>query len=517
MASTSPAPGEDKLQHVQRIIETLCVDLEERNLSATERVATLEQLKVYGRDPKDCDPIFTREGIEILGKHGFEANKTDFASAREALRCLANALLVVPKTRQIFLDLGFPEKAAAGFKNAGVDDEFLLARILFLITYDTTADLKRLVEEQRLEKSIDDALARHVDACSEKAKPRSPMEDMALEETLKLVFNLSHFVTDKENLFIKSVSNLFKILRQRDLPPFPLRPPIALIINALLNMDLSACKHDAFPPSEPLQNITRLVEILEKSIDPKYTKLGATATEIFDDNGAPLITLFRKVIETAGDEVKTYLKSRLLPCEHERNQPLGKGTTLAARLLQLTNSASAPNTRESISYLLFELSNSNAEEFIRNIGYGYASGFLVTHNIPVPVSSLDPTEAAVAASSSSDKPINPITGQTLDSEPVTADSFEGMSRDEKEREAERLFVLFERHGNIPTPPALSLLFHSLHHSNLRLLGKKVVRRAWANLRPPRNRLKKTGVVNVKNPVETAVEEGRFQELDDDDN
>jgi len=28
-----------------------------------------------------------------------------------------------------------------------------------------------------------------------------------------------------------------------------------------------------------------------------------------------------------------------------------------------------------------------------------------------------------------------------------------------------------------------------------------------------SRLKKTGVVNVKNPVEAAIEEGRFQEMD----
>ena len=28
-----------------------------------------------------------------------------------------------------------------------------------------------------------------------------------------------------------------------------------------------------------------------------------------------------------------------------------------------------------------------------------------------------------------------------------------------------------------------------------------------------SRLKKTGVVNVKNPVESALEEGRFQEMD----
>jgi hypothetical protein len=120
----------------------------------------------------------------------------------------------------------------------------------------------------------------------------------------------------------------------------------------------------------------------------------------------------------------------------ERNQPLGKGTTLPARLLQLTTSASTPNTRESISWLLFELSGNDAAEFINNIGYGYASGFLVTHNIPIPASSFD--------KSSGTRPVNPITGQTLDSEPPVDDPFEGMTQEEKEREAERLFVLFER-------------------------------------------------------------------------
>lgn len=136
------------------------------------------------------------------------------------------------------------------------------------------------------------------------------------------------------------------------------------------------------------------------------------------------------------------------PVSRERNQPLGKGASLASRLLQLSSSASAPNTRESISYLLFELSNENAEEFIQNIGYGYASGFLATHNIPVPASLGSPDTIATA--------VNPVTGQKLDSEPVGADPFEGMSQDEKEREAERLFVLFERHGNIPVPPLLWL-------------------------------------------------------------
>lgn len=67
--------------------------------------------------------------------------------------------------------------------------------------------------------------------------------------------------------------------------------------------------------------------------------------------------------------------------------------------------------------------------------------------------------------------INPVTGQRLDMEesPRLAD----MTDEEKEREAEKLFVLFER-------------------------------------------LRKTGVVDVENPVSKAGREGRFEEVPDSD-
>ncbi|KAI5803745.1 guanine nucleotide exchange factor [Geopyxis carbonaria] len=469
------------------------MDLTDRTLSPTHRAATLEKLKVFGRDPKGSDPIFTREGIETLCKHGFIANDDDVASAREALRCLANALLVVPKTRQIFVDLGFPEKAAKKFESDSADDEFLLARILLMITYGTTQDLQSLVTEQGLEQSIDNAIERHAKRHSD-AKSISPMEDMALIETLKLIFNLSHFVAAdkkqkaeaeasekdlekteppvdaKQGLFVKSIPNLFQLLRLRKLPTFPLQPPVSSIINALLGADLLVSNTLAFPAENETIHMERLVEILDKSIDPKFTKIGAPSGEKWDEAGVPLITLFRNILGVAPEGVKTYLKSKLLPCEEERNQPLGKGTTLAARLLQLSAAAAAANTREHISNLLYELSSKSPEEFIQNIGYGYASGFLLSHNFPIPASALGSDAAASSSAASASRPVNPITGQALDAEPRSSDPFAGMSEEEKEREAERLFVLFER-------------------------------------------LKKTGVVDIKNPVEQAIDEGRFEEIE----
>lgn len=64
--------------------------------------------------------------------------------------------------------------------------------------------------------------------------------------------------------------------------------------------------------------------------------------------------------------------------------------------------------------------------------------------------------------------VNPITGQRLEEEDTP--DLSSMTDEEKEREAERLFVLFER-------------------------------------------MRKLGVVSVENPVRTAQQSGRFEELD----
>ena len=142
----------------------------------------------------------------------------------------------------------------------------------------------------------------------------------------------------------------------------------------------------------------------------------------------------------------------ILPSNEERSKPLGRSDTFASRLLQLSTSPVAPNLRESVSGLMFELSDRNPTAFIRNVGYGFASGFLLSHDIPVPESLLRESTLGAKDSDVEDsgetltrvdgQDINPITGQRKDMEPV--DTGPDMTDEEKEREAERLFVLFER-------------------------------------------------------------------------
>ena len=166
----------------------------------------------------------------------------------------------------------------------------------------------------------------------------------------------------------------------------------------------------------------------------------------------------------------------------DRTLPLGQSPSLASRLLRLTTNAFTQNLKEAIFTFFYALLDSSPSALVDAIGYGFASGYLFSHGIPVPEhiqnSMGNPnsrgngsgTASGPSRETSTDgrEDVNPITGQKLDEERTPDLSF--MTDEEKELEAERLFVLFER-------------------------------------------MRKLGVVNVENPVRTAQQSGRFEELD----
>jgi hypothetical protein len=266
------------------------------------------------------------------------------------------------------------------------------------------------------------------------------MDEMALSETLKLMFNITHYYPDRAADFSASISNLFKILfRSKILHP-PLQPPVCYIVNALINLDLEGKKisnnlatNPVFPKFDQKANAEHLINILDVAV-AEYPE------RELDQVAAPIVVLIRRVYEFAPDSVRKYMQWLLLPTDEERNQPLGTTDTLSSRLLRLSTSAMAPNLRESISSMFFEISGKDATQFVKNVGYGFASGFLLSHNMQVPESAMEAFSTDEHANMGDD--INPITGQRRNME-APAQGPE-MTQEEKEMEAERLFVLFER-------------------------------------------------------------------------
>ncbi|KAK0632096.1 guanine nucleotide exchange factor [Immersiella caudata] len=434
-------------------------------ITPEQRDSALEELKLYGRDLRDSDPIFTKEGVETLTKHAFKEPSS--TTSRNALRVLCNAMLLKPETRQRFVDLGYEPQACEALKSDNRDDEFLISRLLFFTTYGTTIDIQKLVDEHQLIDSIIENLARHAKRLSTKSPSPSaanPMEEMALVESLKLLFNITSMCKTIDSA--PAVAPIVALLSKLDVTSqdAPLSPPLSPLVNALMNVNLDSevAKASLYPND------------LTGSITEKLAHLLDLSMKAYSDNNlettvSPLVCLIARVHEHAPAKTREFLQSKLLPTEEDRKGVLGQGDNLPARLLQNWANALAPQLRTAIAELFFDLSDKDANKFVQNVGYGFASGFLFQRNIPVPDSVNDGATMGDIPGSGG-RAINPITGQLLDAEGVS--ELPEMTDEEKEREAERLFVLFER-------------------------------------------LNQLGVIQVQNPVQQAVQSGRFEELPDD--
>ncbi|KAK0387134.1 hypothetical protein NLU13_5447 [Sarocladium strictum] len=457
------ATGPDKLRAVQNLVDKLSQDLEGVTLTEAARIAALDELKIYGRDPRQAEPIFSEKGLTVLMRHAFESSSR--TTSHGAMRVLANAMLLNQPARQMFVDKAYASKACAMLQeDTSWDGEFLLSRIIFLTTYQTSVNLSELLDKHNLAESITNNLGRHASFLKLDAKARpEPMEEAALVETAKLLFNVTHFSSKHLALFTAAVPHLIDLLWKHDLPASkPLDSALSHLTNGLLNLDLSAedARAALFPKGDPCKVTRRLIEILDRAM--------RTYDDIEKDvMVTPLVGLLIKTYERAPGLTQVDMQRALLPTSEDREAVLGQGSNLPARLLKSSTNPAAPKLANSVSHLLFDLSGKNAARFVENVGYGYASGFLFQNDIPIPESASQ--ALSVDDTHGEKRPVNPITGQFVDTEKL-ADAPE-MTQEEKEREAERLFVLFER-------------------------------------------LKKNGIINVQNPVEQAAQEGRFEELSD---
>ncbi|KAI0535793.1 guanine nucleotide exchange factor [Xylaria digitata] len=453
--------GPAKLAATTSLVNKLTQDLSSANLLPHERDAALEELKIYGRDPHNADPIFTREGIKMLTRHAFDSPSS--TTSRNALRCLCNSLMLKKECRQMFVDLGYEAKVCDKLKNDNYDDEFLVSRMVFLTTYDTNTKLEQLIDKYHLADSMIENLERHAKHNSDNRRSvTDPMPDLALTETLKLLFNITHHCKQRASSFTQSIPHIVTILCNGSFQvDKPLDSPTGPLVNALLNLDLGVeeIQSSLYPPAKPTALSDRLIGLLEQS-SARYQD------EELDSTVTALIGVIQAVHRHAPQDVQISIRGKLLPTEADRKEVLGRSRSLPSWLLKNSTNPVASKLRSMISELLFDLSDKNPSKFVENVGYGFASGFLYNKNISIPQNASE----TLNDRGSSSRPINPVTGQFLDAE-KNSDVPE-MTEAEKEREAEKLFVLFQR-------------------------------------------LQANGIISVENPVRTAVEEGRFQELPDD--
>ncbi|KAK9240504.1 guanine nucleotide exchange factor [Lipomyces kononenkoae] len=431
-AKSSASSLLDRLGHASRT----------SSLSHDELLAILVNLKLEGRDPNRATVIFSKESLELLVGYGVTPNPLDIRL--ETLRIIANALLLSPDLRKQFRALPVLVRE---YKGASADEEFVVSRIMFLLTIEpgtyTSDVLYDLLEYIFLH------VMRHAEG------DLSACSLPALTETCKLLFNILCKYSNGSPSYDDLIGPLSSTIKRL---PRILNSVSCSIISCLLKLPCNADIY--FRDEAPTELSEVFFELLSNAVQPQVVDADG-----LDDTIVPLLLLLRNIFTAARNEqVREYFKAKIFPSEDERSRPLGQSSSLASHLLQIISKPTFMKSREVIYQIMWDGSDHDVSKFIYHIGYGYAVGYLVGHDIPVPEDVLSENVPNFPDN------INPVTGQRLENE-SRSPSLANMTDEEKEREAERLFVLFER-------------------------------------------MRENGIIDVENPVRTAVQSGRFQELSD---
>ncbi|KAF9391754.1 hypothetical protein CPB97_005605 [Podila verticillata] len=490
------------------VVDALMRDLKEggiaKNWNERERVLALQALKTLGRATEGCDSIFAEEGIRTLMYHSGLNRATeagiDRAGSKEALKCLANALLLKPTTRPYFERLEGHGQCSLLLKRSQLSNEsqFLFCRILFLVTIDAASIVQSLLDDHHAVDGVGEVLKTQL--------ARSPdgtmfTQSMVLSEALKYLFNLMIVdpkcarssdagLTEAEKTeatgkrFQSLLPTIVSILTT--IPPStpnPLEPPHSHAIHVLLNFPISTSAL-LVTRSQQASLLTVLMQILDDTLryslntDEEASTDGMSNGTELDEIVPPLVIVLTN-IASAGGEAKAALKARLLPDDVDRSQPLEKGNTFSARLIRRMTSIRFPQIRETVSQLLYIVCDEDAALLTRHVGYGNAAGFLMNRNLGMPASmqgggggeeeenenenenkneneseeeveelpspTSEPSSSARQARRfSSASAVNPITGAYYPDPSAIRTAMADMTEEEKEEEAGKLLDMFDK-------------------------------------------------------------------------
>jgi hypothetical protein len=265
------------------------------------------------------------------------------------------------------------------------------------------------------------------------------MDELAFTDSVKLVHNIAKIWPGLAAHFSPCIPHMLKVISRIDISDKPLDGLLGYLINAVSTLDLQEKDGKVFE-SSPLFptfnsncNVERLISVLDKAV-------AVYSSEELESKAVPLIYSLMLIFQVAPEEPRKYMQSALLPDDNDRDLPIGQSDTLSSKILKLSTSHFV-HLKVVTSELIFALCDKDAEIFIKKIGFGFAAGFLADRGIAMPQSA---SEAHPAASEA--ELINPVTGQRLNAEPI--DNLPPMTQEEKEREAEKTFVMFERYVHV---------------------------------------------------------------------
>lgn len=213
-------------------------------------------------------------------------------------------------------------------------------------------------------------------------------------------------------------------------------PPTADTVQRCFNL-INCCLEHYFPGN---------VESDAKEVRNRAASESVNLDELLS---GPLL-LVRKLVD--GDvDARRRAKNWILPDDLDRTEPLESRSDTLGKLVRLLSSVYHPRLASCAGEVIFAICDSDPSVMSAQIGYGNAAGYLFNKGIlsaPPPPSTSgkgkEPRRSSSSDSNDSDdgQNINPITGTVY--KPGDRSVLDDMTEEEKEREAEKLFVLFDR-------------------------------------------------------------------------
>ncbi|RDB19581.1 Synembryn-A [Hypsizygus marmoreus] len=163
-----------------------------KTLSSKDAAQALLAVKTLGKNPSGSEFISSPTNLSTLLSLS-STYKDDPDASSEALRCIANALLLIEPARSTFV-----QKEVDGGritltmleKTSSPDHIFILSRILFLCTASGPPYIQTLVEEKHHGRTIAEIISVKLDILTVGILAGTKMAKEAMSDLLKLTFNL---------------------------------------------------------------------------------------------------------------------------------------------------------------------------------------------------------------------------------------------------------------------------------------------------------------------------------------
>ncbi|ESK96134.1 hypothetical protein Moror_7275 [Moniliophthora roreri MCA 2997] len=486
-----------------KLIEVLLNDLKKRGpesrLTNQDAAKGLLAVKTLGKKPEGAEQLATAFGFSTLLALAVEL-KDDVEASSEALRCIANTLLLFDQSRTLFIteEVGGGEICVKALNECTHPDQiFVLARILFFATVTPSPFVVSLVEKEHEGQNISDIIGSKLDLMLVELPKDVKMAKEAIADLLKLTFNIllhypklvecepqsssasedsskimGDFWSSKLNGFILPLLRVYQGLPVSK--PTPLVSPLTNAIHCLITIPVNESVRDLWFGTDSNQApdvVARTRDLIDecfalyfpKKKSPDDSSVRDYARSLhpddeLDDILSPLVMLLTRLCLGNASTRQRILDWTVPPdLDRDPERPLDERPTFLGRCLRLMGSVYHRRLKDAVGEMLYIMCGEDAGVLCSKVGYGHVAGFLFEKGVmSAPDTNGDDKgkgkeqenedeeadNSEMTFANPETRQINPITGTYVPDK--TSNPADDMSEEEKEREMEKLFVLFDR-------------------------------------------------------------------------